>query len=40
MKLEYVSMPLEAYVEGGNKNWIDWAEKIGTVEKLRDKPYE
>jgi hypothetical protein len=39
-KLEFVAMPLESYVEGGNKNWINWAEKIGTVEKLRDKPYE
>jgi len=39
-KLEFVAMPLEAYVEGGNKNWISWAEKIGTAEKLRDKPYE
>ena len=33
-------MPLEAYVEGGNKNWISWAEELGTVGKLRDKPYE
>jgi len=39
-KLEFVAMPLESYVEGGNKNWIGWAERIGTVEKLRDKPYE
>ena len=39
-KLEFVAMPLEAYVEGGNKNWISWAEKIETVDKLRDKPYE
>lgn len=39
-KLESVSIPLETYVEGGNKSWIDWASKIGTVEKLRDKPYE
>ncbi len=40
LKLEVVVMPLGSYIEGGNKNWIDWAEKIGTVEKLRDKPYE
>ncbi|MCE7739740.1 MAG: hypothetical protein GPJ50_10205 [Candidatus Heimdallarchaeota archaeon] len=39
-KLEFVAMPLEAYVEGGNKNWISWAEELGTVGKLRDKPYE
>ncbi len=39
-KLEVVSMPLEMYVEGGNKNWIDWAERINTADKLRDKPYE
>ena len=36
----FVSMPLEAYAEGGNKNWIGWAEQLGTVDKLRDKPYE
>ncbi len=39
-KLHFVSMPLEAYVEGGNKNWMGWAEQLGTVDKLRDKPYE
>lgn len=39
-KLQVVSMPLEMYVEGGNKNWINWAERIDTVDKLRDKPYE
>ncbi|MCE7743303.1 MAG: hypothetical protein GOP50_12705 [Candidatus Heimdallarchaeota archaeon] len=39
-KLEYVSMPLENYVTGGNQSWINWAESIGTAEKLRDKPYE
>jgi len=39
-KLETVYIPLESYVEGGNKNWIDSAEQLGTTEKLRDKPYE
>jgi len=39
-KLEVVSMPLQAYAEGGNKNWINWAEELGTTDKLRDKPYE
>lgn len=39
-KTHFVSMPLEAYAEGGNKNWIGWAEQLGTVDKLRDKPYE
>ena len=39
-KLHFVAMPLEAYAEGGNKNWLGWAEKIGTTDKLRDKPYE
>lgn len=39
-KLEFIAIPLEAYVEGGNKNWISWAEELGTVDKLRDKPYE
>jgi hypothetical protein len=39
-KLEVLSMPMEMYVEGGNQNWIDWAERIDTVDKLRDKPYE
>lgn len=38
-KLHFVSMPLEAYAEGGNKGWISWAEQLGTVDKLRDKPY-
>ena len=39
-KLNIVTMPLEAYAEGGNKNWIGWAEELGTADKLRDKPYE
>jgi hypothetical protein len=39
-KLHYVTMPLEAYAEGGNRNWIGWAEQLGTKDKLRDKPYE
>ena len=39
-KLHFVSMPLEAYAEGGNKNWMGWAEQLGTADKLRDKPYE
>jgi hypothetical protein len=39
-KLHHVAMPLETYAEGGNKNWIGWAEQLGTVDKLRDKPYE
>ena len=39
-KLEFIPMPLQAYVEGGNKNWIQAAEKLGAKDKLRDKPYE
>ncbi|MCG3215974.1 MAG: NAD(P)H-dependent oxidoreductase [Candidatus Heimdallarchaeota archaeon] len=39
-KLEFISMPLQAYADGGNKNWIGWAEQLGTKDKLRDKPYE
>jgi hypothetical protein len=39
-RLHHVAMPLKAYAEGGNKNWIGWAEQLGTVDKLRDKPYE
>ncbi len=39
-RLHHVAMPLEAYAEGGNKNWIGWAEQLGTIDKLRDKPYE
>jgi hypothetical protein len=39
-RLHFISMPLEAYAEGGNKGWIGWAEELGTTDKLRDKPYE
>lgn len=39
-KLEFIPIPLEAYVNGGNKGWIEWAEQLGSVDKLRDKPYE
>ncbi|OLS30437.1 MAG: hypothetical protein HeimAB125_19260 [Candidatus Heimdallarchaeota archaeon AB_125] len=39
-KLEVLSMPLEMYINGGNQNWIDWAKRIETEDKLRDKPYE
>jgi len=39
-KLEFVSIPLESYVEGGNKQWVDAAKNLGTENKLRDKPYE
>jgi len=39
-KLEFVPIPLEAYANGGNKGWIEWAEQLGTTDKLRDKPYE
>ena len=39
-KLEFIPMPLQAYAEGGNKNWMKWAEQLGTKDKLRDKPYE
>ena len=35
-----VFMPLEAYADGGNKGWLEWAEQLGTKDKLRDKPYE
>ena len=33
-------MPLEAYIEGGKNGWLEVAEKYGTTDKLRDKPYE
>jgi hypothetical protein len=39
-KMEFIPMPLEAYAEGGNKNWIQAAENSGAKDKLRDKPYE
>ena len=39
-KLEFIPMPLEAYVEGAKKGWIGAAEELGTTNKLRDKPYE
>lgn len=39
-KLEFIPMPLQAYVDSGNKNWIDTAESLGAKDKLRDKPYE
>ncbi len=39
-KLEFIPMPLEAYVEGGKKGWLEAAEELGTADKLRDKPYE
>lgn len=39
-KLEFIPMPLEAYVEGGNKGWPEAAKQFGAEEKLRDKPYE
>ncbi|MCK4895594.1 MAG: NAD(P)H-dependent oxidoreductase [Candidatus Heimdallarchaeota archaeon] len=39
-KLEFIPMPLEAYVKGGNSTWPQAAEQHGAVDKLRDKPYE
>ncbi|MHA1953540.1 MAG: hypothetical protein ACXAAM_02205 [Candidatus Heimdallarchaeaceae archaeon] len=39
-KMEFIPMPLQAYAEGGNKNWIQAAESSGAKDKLRDKPYE
>jgi hypothetical protein len=39
-KLEKVYIPLEAYIQGGNQQWIDRAKELGTVNQLRDKPYE
>ncbi|MCK5140903.1 MAG: hypothetical protein KAQ70_01810, partial [Candidatus Heimdallarchaeota archaeon] len=39
-KLEFIPMPLEAYIEGGKKGWLEAAEQYGATDKLRDKPYE
>ena len=39
-KLEFIPMPLESYVNGGNKTWPQAAEQHGAQDKLRDKPYE
>jgi hypothetical protein len=39
-KLEFIPMPLEAYVKGGNSSWPEAAKQFGAEDKLRDKPYE
>ncbi|MHA1345813.1 MAG: hypothetical protein ACTSVO_14140 [Candidatus Heimdallarchaeaceae archaeon] len=39
-KLEFISMPLESYVNGANNGWPQAAEEFGAKDKLRDKPYE
>ncbi len=39
-KLEFISMPLEAYIEGGNNGWLEAAKQYDTTDKLRNKPYE
>ena len=39
-KMEFIPMPLQSYVDGGNKNWIAVAEEYGVKDKLRDKPYK
>lgn len=39
-KLEFIPMPLEAYIEGGNNGWLEAAKQYDATDKLRDKPYE